>query len=276
MARYPGAEWRPLAATQPPKMTRHDLVILHTMGGGSLASTDRNFHLNGYGGLESHFGVGADGTVYQWTDTDSIADANLQANPRAISIETADAGSAFKSWTGADVPAWNPAQVAALAALVNWCCDTHDIPKVAVPDSLPSRRGIAGHRQGINSSPAGQTGYRVAGGELWSDVLGKVCPGDRRFAQIKTTIIPAVIQEDDMPTLDDIAHAVWAYDQGGARPQAWSMLINSNAQGVTPTVDEIAAAVVAALPPAASGGLTKDDVIAAVTQVLTNGTGGTS
>lgn len=224
MAVCPFAHWRPLGSGHPDPMTRHDLVILHTMGGGSLASTDRNFHVNGYGGLESHFGVGADGTIYQWVDTAYVADANLDANPRAISIETADSGTAYPSWKGSDVPAWNAAQLAAIVRLVRWICDVHRIPKATVPDSRSSRRGIAGHRQGVDSSPAGQAGYRKPGGEHWSTVLGKVCPGDRRYAQIRSVIVPAVAKPVPQPITtpisgDDEMRTRMVYDAGAPTPR---------------------------------------------------------
>lgn len=52
--------------------------------------------------------------------------------------------------------------------------------------------------------------------------------------------------EDDMPTLDEIAHAVWAYDQGGKKRQAWGYLQTAAAD----QAPKIAAAVKAQLPTA--------------------------
>jgi hypothetical protein len=153
---------------------------------GSLAGTSSMFHQDGYGGNESHFGVGGDGTVRQWQDTDYTADANAGGNHRIISIETADYGEpAFGKWDTANsalVPAWTDAQVRALAEITAACCEAYTIPLALVPDSLPTRRGIAYHRQGIDP-------WRVAGGELWSSARGKACPGNRRIAQV-----PAVIE----------------------------------------------------------------------------------
>lgn len=193
MARYPGAVWKPLGKQTQPRLVKPRIILLHTMGGGTLESTDREFRVGGYTGLESHFGVGADGEVWQWQDTDYTADADVTANAYAWSIETEDAGHAFPAWTGSNVPAWLAPQADSIVDLVAWLCKLGDIPAVHVPDSRPGRRGIAGHRQGVNSSPAGQRGYRQPGGDLWSDVLGKVCPGDRRYAQIDSVIVPGVI-----------------------------------------------------------------------------------
>lgn len=175
-------QWRPLASNWAAqgRLARHDIICLHTMVG-SLTGTDQYFRRDGYGGVEAHFGVGGDGTVYQWQDTDYRADANLNGNHRIISIETADHGPEFPKWSGSDVPAWTPAQIEQIAQIIARCCRHYGIPCALVPDSRPERRGIAYHRQGCDP-------WRVAGGELWSSAYGKVCPGDRRIAQIPQVI----------------------------------------------------------------------------------------
>lgn len=189
MARCNLAEWKPLGndPTHQPLMSKYDLVIIHTMVG-TLAGTDSMFRDQGYVGVESHFGTGyINGkiTAYQWGDTARTADANLDANPRAISIENADTSSPFPSWTGSDVPAFTAEQAELIAQITAWACKTHGIPAQLAPNSLPGARGIAWHRMGIDP-------WRVAGGESWSPSYGKVCPGDRRIAQIKTLIVPRV------------------------------------------------------------------------------------
>lgn len=186
MALYPAAEWRPLADGNPDAlMTAHDIVCVHTMAG-FLAGTEAEFRKNGWTGTESHFGVGGpsdpgfDGTVYQWVDTDFQADANLEGNPRLISIETSDGRDETTPWT--------EAQLAAIAAIIVWACQEYDIPAELVADSTPGLRGIAYHRQGIEP-------WKVAGGERWSTVHGKVCPGDVRIQQLIDDVIPRVQQE---------------------------------------------------------------------------------
>jgi hypothetical protein len=70
------------------------------------------------------------------------------------------------------------------------------------------------------------------------------------------------VQEDDMPTADEIAHAVWAYDQDGKKRQAWGYLQTAAAdQAAT-----IAAAVKAQLPVA--GPATTDQLEQAFRNVL--------
>ncbi|WP_433559957.1 peptidoglycan recognition protein family protein [Pseudonocardia xinjiangensis] len=179
-------DWRPLGPQTQSKMSRHDIICLHTMVG-TLAGTDSYFRQSGYGGTESHWGVGGDGRVFQWQDTDYVAEANLNGNHHVLSVETADIGPEFPRWDtadGAEVPAWTEAQMDSLAEIIARCCVEYDIPCALIPDSLPGRRGIGYHRQGVRP-------YMVAGGELWSAANGKVCPGDRRIAQIPDVISKA-------------------------------------------------------------------------------------
>lgn len=205
MARWNGALYRPLGDQSEPKMTKHDIVCVHTMVG-YLWSTDQMFKSGGYTGTESHFGIGGrwgsdasrnlDGQIYQWQDTVYSADANLDGWYRVISIETADNAPKLAS----DLEAWTSRQLESLAQCIAWCCRTYDIPPVLVPDSKPGRRGIAYHRQGIDP-------WRVAGGEIWSGARGKECPGDRRISQLRTVVIPRVnaILNPPKPEEPDVA-----------------------------------------------------------------------
>ena len=211
MARMPGAIWKPLAANwaSQPRMRAYDIFCLHTMVG-SLVGTDGYFKVGngaGYGGTESHFGVGPDGTIYQWQDTDFQADANGNGNHHIISSENADTGAPFPAWGGSNVPAFTPQQVEANARIAAWLNDVHGIPLDLIPDAKPGRRGIGWHRQGV-------PGYMAAGAEKWSSAPGKVCPGDRRIAQapaISTrakqirsgALATPTVQEDDTMALTD-------------------------------------------------------------------------
>jgi hypothetical protein len=158
------------------------------------------FHANGYGGTESHFGVGENGETEQWQDLKYSADANLDGWYRVVSIETADYGGVFGKWdtkNAANVPAWTDAQIERLVAMMVWFCrkETHancpttwechksGVPCVVIPDSKPGRRGIGYHKQGCDP-------YRVAGGEKWSSAYGKECPSDKRINQLRTIVVP--------------------------------------------------------------------------------------
>ena len=205
--RYPGASWDPLGPQTEPRIQAHDVACLHTMVG-SLAGVSAYFHQGGYSGLESHFGLGHDGAVLQWQDCAFEADANYEGNHRVVSMETADTGPGFDAWSGSDVPAWTPAQVDAIVAWLlwvtspethaacpaDWLCHQHGIPRVLSPDTLPTRRGIGYHRQGIDP-------WRKPGAERWSVSTGKVCPGDRRITQLVDVIIPRVQASTAKPQL---------------------------------------------------------------------------
>jgi len=226
-SRYPAAVFDPLGPQTEDRMRAHDIFCFHTMAG-SLAGTASLFESNGYGGTESHYGTGGDGEpVRQWQDRAFTADANLDGNWHVISVENADKGPGFPAWTGDNVPPFTAVQLAQLVALTVWECslEAHAdcpagwtcregvmwegvrvaIPPVLIPDTKPGRRGIAYHRQGIDGS---LPDMRVPGGELWSESRGKICPGDRRVAQIREVIIPRVqaliIRGATMPTVRNI------------------------------------------------------------------------
>lgn len=205
--RYPGASLQLLGPQTQRRITSHDIVCIHTMVG-SLAGTDTFFEAGGFSGTESHLGNGGDGSSIQWQDLLFMADANLDGNPRIISIENADTGAPFPKWSGSDVPAFSPAQVERLVDQLVWLCSpaAHSlcpadwdcrrsgIPARFIQDSKPGRRGIGVHRQGIdgNFPKEGPLRGRVAGGERWSTSRGKACPGDRRIRQLVEVIIPRV------------------------------------------------------------------------------------
>lgn len=185
MALMPGAQWRPLASHSTSRIVSYDILCWHTMVG-SLTGTDSYFR-NISTGVNSHFGVGGDGTIYQWVDTAYRSGANLNGNHHIISVETADIGSGFPAWNtsdGSQVPAWTDAQLEANAKIAAWVNQAHGIPLELIPDAKPGRRGQAYHRQGV-------PGFMVAGAEQWSNATGKVCPGTRRIAQIPQLIARA-------------------------------------------------------------------------------------
>jgi hypothetical protein len=208
-------------------MRAHNIFCIHTMVG-TLLGTDAMFKDNGYGGTESHYGTGGAGeTIRQWQDRAFTADANLDGNPEVISVENADKGPGFAPWSGDNVPAFTDVQLEQLVELAAWECslEAHSecpvgwtcrqgvmwngirvaIPPVLIPDTFPGRRGIAYHRQGIDGS---LPDMRVAGGVLWSEARGKICPGDRRVAQIRTEIVPRVqariLKGSRMPSVRNI------------------------------------------------------------------------
>lgn len=147
--------------------------------------------------LESHFGLGYEGDLGQFIGTETRADANAGANRRAdgtgaVSIETAS------NLQGSDP--WTDAQVEALIRLGVWLHQQHGIPlRICRTHDDP---GFGYHRL-----------HRE-----WS-TSGTSCPGDARVAQFKTVVFPGIVaratgtpEEDDMPTVDEIAEAVLKKD----------------------------------------------------------------
>lgn len=258
--RYPPATWRPLGTQSEPSIGTPRILIFHTMVG-YLASTDAFFRQNGYTGTESHFGVGGpwdgtalDGAVWQWQSLDRQADAQAAGNAYATSIETSDGGNPLRPWSAK--------QLSALIALGAWWCRTTGNPARLV--SNPSQDGIGYHAQFAAWNPDGHT-----------------CPERTRIAQLIDIVIPGIAAAlgssnptptppgDDVPLtqddLNNIAAIVWSARFGNS-PTTGTLLQRSVVD-----VDAIARAVVAALPPAATGGLTATDVETAVKKVLKNG-----
>ena len=183
MATMPDAEWVGEHGSR--RMSHYDIVCIHTIVGKAPAHA-------------AHFSTAADGTIFQSRDTIFQSAANLLGNPRIIAIENEDMGPAFGTWNKHDghaVPDFTDEQVESIAQICAWAAETHGIPLVACPDSLPASRGIAYHRQGIDGAfgPFKFPG-RVPGGEVWTKATGKVCPGDRRISSVLTRIIPRAKQ----------------------------------------------------------------------------------
>lgn len=235
MKRCPFVEWDPLGDQTQPRMTAHDIIIVHTMVG-YLSSTRSMFKSGGYSGTESHYGIGGDwggdqlrgwdGKAFQWQDRLYTADANLAGNPYGISIETADNAAALPS----KLPKWTVKQVDTLVKIIAWECsleahsecpadwECHNgvtwngikvaIPPIMVPDSVRGRRGIGYHRLGCDP-------WRVANGDSWSNAYGKECPGQTRISQLRTQIIPMVqqvLKGEVMATPEE----TWEWDGIGA------------------------------------------------------------
>ena len=185
MARMPGAIWKPLPRPSTTRMSRYDLVVLHTCVG-SLEGTYSYFR-NLTNGVNSHFLTGGYGENWQLVDTAVRSGANGAGNHRAITVENADMGPGFAPWDIRDasqVPAFTAAQIETNARICAWAHREHGVPLVAADTSLPTARGVGFHRLGCDP-------FRVAGGELWSSSYGKLCPAPRRIAQIPQIIARA-------------------------------------------------------------------------------------
>lgn len=234
MPRY--GTWRPVDRYQSgyrkvPMTPRR--LILHTAVSNATPSMHSYFNVSGR--ATPHFYLGRDGELEQYIDTGYQSSANLNGNHDCITVESWD-GYDTAYWQP-DVPPWTDAQVEALARLAAWCYTTHGIPLVQLPSSRPGTRGVGWHRLGIDGNfPAGLLGGRVEGGERWSSATGKVCPGDDRIRQTVNDIIPRALAllngEEDMPTVEEIARAVWSKEMGrdtNRRPASEHLVSAANA-----------------------------------------------
>jgi hypothetical protein len=149
--------------------------------------------------LESHFGLGYDGSCAQFIGTQTRADANYHANRRpdghgAVSMETASNLKHTDPWT--------PEQVDTIVRVGIWLHEEHGIPlRVCRSWDDP---GYGYHRL----FPQWSTG-------------GTACPGDARVQQFRDEIFPRIKNgdADDMALSDDdvnriaskVASTVWGF-----------------------------------------------------------------
>lgn len=189
MARMPGAVWLGEHSPKTP-MSRYDIVCVHTIVGFAPAHA-------------AHLSVKGDGTILQSRDTRYRSAGNLSGNHRIIVIENEDHGAAFRKWTGSNVPPLTDAQVESNARILAWANKEHGIPLKMCPNSRPTSKGLAYHRQGIDGN-FGSFKFpgRVSGGEVWTSSFGKVCPGDNRIAQLPEILTRAKGSKPAPPPTD--------------------------------------------------------------------------
>jgi len=193
MAWYPGAvrmELQPESDNQP--AIRPTQVILHSIV--APWTPERTYeYWRDSTNLESHFGLGYDGSLGQFIGTETRADANAAANRRAdgtgaVSLESASNLQASDPWT--------PAQVEALIKLGVWLHEKHGIPlRICRSADDP---GFGYHRLFDAWNPSAHS-----------------CPGDTRIKQFREVVFPGIVaraagatEEDDMPLTDADANKV--------------------------------------------------------------------
>ncbi len=178
-------------------------VILHVDAGNNPSLF--NYFNGPSGGIESHFHISKGGVVEQYRDTGFEADANYKANSFLeggvrkgfISVET----------QGFEAGEWTPEQIKAIKALLLWANKTHGIPLKQC--ATPFSPGVGYHT--LFGAPSAWTPF------------SKSCPGPDRKRQFADVLVPWMAtalnpptppkeETDDMPSLDDIAKAVWDYD----------------------------------------------------------------
>lgn len=121
--RYPPALWRPINVNYSIGGNRPRLAIAHIMQG-TLLGTDRWFR-NPVSTVSAHFGVGEDGTVLQWVNTEDIAWHAVAANDHSIGIE-------HEGWSGEPLTSL---QLEATAEIFGWAIKEYP----AISDWLNTR-----------------------------------------------------------------------------------------------------------------------------------------
>lgn len=201
MAWYPGAErmeLQPESDAQP--SIRPTQLIIHSMA--APWTPRRLYEYWRYStGLESHFGLGYDGSLAQYIGTQTRADANYLANRRpdgtgAVSVETTSNTISSDPWT--------LAQIEGLVKLGVWLHHAHGIPlRICRSWDDP---GFGYHRMF----------------DQWSSG-GTACPGNARAIQFRDVVFPAIVaratnqeEEDAMPDLTGLGRRSPLTVQGGA------------------------------------------------------------
>lgn len=178
MAIMPGILYSPVVSGSYPKISRYDIVCVHTIVGYAPASA-------------AHFSTNFKGNIVQSRNTVYQSAANLNGNYRVIAIENEDHGPAYGEWSGSNVPPFTKEQCESIAQICAWANKEHGIPLWLCANSKSISNGIAYHRQGIDGNFENYDfGGRVSGGEVWSKSFGKLCPGDNRIHQLIDVIIP--------------------------------------------------------------------------------------
>jgi hypothetical protein len=162
MAIYPKAVKRLIPPGSNDPRIKPRVAILHVDAGNNRDLHDYFAYRSG--GIESHFQIALDGTVFQYRDTEWEADANHKANPFAVSIET----------QGLAEGEWTPAQLVAIRDLLRWLRKVHKIPLRKCPKW--DGKGVGYHIQ-----------FGAPG--AWTP-SAKSCPGPQRIQQFDHVLMP--------------------------------------------------------------------------------------
>ena len=190
----------PAGSNDPPIKPR--VAVLHVDAGN--AESLHTYFRDRSGGIESHFHITKTGVIEQYRDTAYQADANLEANDFAISIETQGYGEGQ----------WTAAQLDSIKRLLVWLNEVHPAILLRKCDG-PFGSGIGYHIQFGSPGP-------------WTPVA-KACPGPDRIRQYHDLIVPwldaGADQGDDMAEyaaqLDRIEKALTGFrDREAARDKA--------------------------------------------------------
>lgn len=140
------------------------VAILHVDAGNAESLFD--YFSNRSGGIESHFFIKVNGDIEQYRNIYRQADANLDANDFAVSIETQGYGSGT----------WTVKQLESIKILLRWL-------NKETEGKIPLRKIETWNGSGI--------GYHTLFGapSHWTPVA-KTCPGPERIKQFNALLVP--------------------------------------------------------------------------------------
>jgi hypothetical protein len=201
MAWYPGAtkmELQPESDAQP--AIKPTQFILHSIVAPWTPRRTYEYWRDSTN-LESHFGLGYDGSLGQFIGTETRADANGVANRRAdgtgaVSLESASNLQASDPWTDE--------QMESIVRLGVWLHQEHGIPLRICRSSTDPGYGY--HRLHAAWNPDAHS-----------------CPGDARVEQFHKVVFPAIVARATGKTTDseeldmdkaEVFAAVWEQDKG--------------------------------------------------------------
>jgi hypothetical protein len=199
--------------------------------------------------LESHFGLGYDGSLGQFIGTQTRADANAAANLRAdgtgaVSLESASNLQASDPWT--------PAQVEALIKLGVWLHQEHGIPlRICRTADDP---GFGYHRLFDAWNPSAHS-----------------CPGDARVKQFREAVFPGIVARATGTTTEEDDVALTDADINKVAIATVNHLLAGGGVLEGGDVTRVAAAVAAKLQPIeAAQNATIDKLVGAVATLAAN------
>lgn len=193
MAKWNGANWRPVARYLPDgpvnaDMVRYDCAVIHIEDGEWSRNEAFNwYNTAGHAVPQFRFHTPTS-AMDQYIDSKYRGSATLNGNHRVIAVEC------HGLETNDKAKPLTQENIRKLALWLVWCHKTHGIPLKWTNSSKPDSRGVTVHRKGIDGNfpqpPGKLLGGRVAGGEYWSKTFGKTCPTSTWIKQIHDDVLP--------------------------------------------------------------------------------------
>jgi hypothetical protein len=203
MARYPCAQWAPVAWMNGLRHTKKTQLTVHITAGEGDPRTIKTWKPKSAGGSQSagaNFVIFRDGRTLQLADSRCKSAADNGAT-HTISVECVGAG--------------GPLTAAQVRSLIRLIRDAHDLDGVPLRlAQTSSDAGIGWHRLGVDGAfPTGRHGGRLQRsprGIKTSRSRGKACPTDAVIDQIYDVILPALTNDNTAKTTteeDDMSAA---------------------------------------------------------------------